>query len=171
MSKSTWPAHRLTHTLPLFVCGLVTSQMLLWLGLNKSCHHSTRQQRRWPNAAPHCRIPVKGSELFFSLLNQPLSAVWALDFGGNIHAWQHSAMYAPVERASQCWNPKLRSRSHNRNTGAVLVQRAVGLPHVEREVQRRKKLGTKALRTLAWITGCAEWTWIFFSSAVTRRDG
>ena len=51
---------------------------------------------------------------------------------------------------------------YNRDTGAVLVQRAVRLPRVEREVQRRKnKLGTGALQTFAWIN-CAEPGLIFF---------
>ena len=58
-----------------------------------------------------------------------------------------------------CWSGPLVSAgtpsfnsfsAYNRDTGAVLVQRAVRLPHVEREVQRRKnKLGTEALRTFA----------------------
>ena len=66
--------------------------------------------------------------------------------------------------------PEVRSRSYNRDTGAVLVQRAVRIPHVEREVQRKKnKVGTGALRTFAWIN-CAEPGLIFFSSLLTRGE-
>ena len=105
------------------------------------------------NAAPHCRIPGKALNFFF-LLNQPLPAVWALETW-----WQQRCLR---EQVSQRWNPEVRSRSYNRDTGAVLVQRAVRIPHVEREVQRRKnKLGTGALRTFAWIN-CAEPGLIFF---------
>ena len=52
-----------------------------------------------------------------------------------------------LERASQRWNPELRFRSHNCNTGDVLVQRAVRLPRVEREVRFAKfLLGSTVLR-------------------------
>ena len=117
------------------------------------------------NAAPHCRIPGKGSELyfFFWISHCQLCELWRP--GGNIQR-------CLLERASQRWNPELRSqsRSYNRDTGAVLVQRAVRLPHVEREVQRRKnKLGTEALRTFAWIN-CAERTWFFFSRVCSRGE-
>ena len=84
------PAHRLTHTLSLFVCGLVTSKMFLWLGLNKSCHHSTRHFVG-QNAAPHCRIPGKGSELFPPLWisHCQLCELWRPELGS-----LHSAMSA-----------------------------------------------------------------------------
>ena len=50
-----WPAHRLAHTLSLFVCGLVTSKMLLWFGLYKSCHHSTA------TSLAKTQLPIAGS--------------------------------------------------------------------------------------------------------------
>ena len=73
-----------TQTDSLFVCGLVTSKMLLWFGLYKSCHRHAVGQ----NAAPHCRIPGKGSEFFFLWISHcqlcELLETW----------WQHSAMSA-----------------------------------------------------------------------------
>ena len=116
------------------------------------------------NAASHCRIPGKGSELFFSFESATASCVSSGDL--NL-----------VETSSDvCWSRPLSAGTPSfvldpmyRNTGAVLVQRAVQLPHVEREVQRRKnKLGTEALRTFAWIN-CAERTW-FFSRVCSRGE-
>ena len=150
-----------TQTDSLFVCGLVTSKMLLWFGLYKSCRRSTATSLA-KNAAPHCRIPGKGSEFFFFWISHcQLCELWRP--GGNIQRCLR-------EQVSQRWNPEVRSRSYNRDTGAVLVQRAVRILHVEREVQRRKnKLGTGALRTFAWIN-CAEPELIFFECAHAERE-
>ena len=116
------------------------------------------------------QLPIAGSPekalnffFFFWFSHCQLCELWRP--GGNIQR-------CLLERASQRRNPELRSqsRSYNRDTGAVLVQRAVRLPHVEREVQRRKnKLGTEALRTFAWIN-CAERTWFFFSRVCSRGE-
>ena len=136
-----------TQTDSLFVCGLLTSKMLVWFGLYKSCHRSTA------TSLAKTQVPIAGSPekalnfFFFWISHCQLCELWRP--GGNIQRCLR-------EQVSQRWNPELRSRSYNRDTGAVLVQRAVRILHVEREVQRRKnKLGTGALRTFAWIN-CAE---------------
>ena len=92
--------------------------------------------------------PEKALNFFFFWISHcQVCEIWRP--GGNIQRCLR-------EQVSQRWYPEVRSRSYNRDTGAVLVQRAVRIPHVEREVQRRKnKLGTGALRTFAWIN-CAE---------------
>ena len=60
------------------------------------------------NAAPHCRIPRKGSELsFFWISHCQLCELWRPEFG---------SLRCLLERASQRWNPELHSRSYNRNT-------------------------------------------------------
>ena len=144
--------------------------MLLWFGLHKSCLHSTA---RWFGLYKSClhstatswaktQLTIAGSPekavqfFFFYLLNQPLPATAVTVSSGDLSG--DNIQRCLLERASQCWNPELRSRSYNRDTSAVLVQRAVRLPHVERELQRRKnKLETEALRTFVWIN-CAERT-------------
>ena len=136
--------------------------MLLWFGLYKSCHHSTT------TSLAKTQLPIAGSPekalnffFFFWISHCQLCELWRP--GGNIQRCLR-------EQVSQRWNPEVRSRSYNRDTGAVLVQRAVRIPRVEREVQRRKnKLGTGALRTFAWIN-CAEPDWFFFLSVLTRRE-
>ena len=150
-----------TQTDSLFVCGLVTSKMLLWFGLYKSCHHSTA------TSLAKTQLPIAGSPekalnfFFFWISHCQLCELWRP--GGNIQRCLR-------EQVSQRWNPEVRSRSYNRDTGAVLVQRAVRILHVEREVQRRKnKLGTGALRTFAWIN-CAEPGLIFFECAHAERE-
>ena len=116
------------------------------------------------NAAPHCTIPRKSSD-FFPFESATASCVGSGDL--NLVTYIQQSL---LEQASQRWNPELRSRSHNRNTGAVLVLRAVRLPHAEREVQRRKhKLGTEALRIFLGSSVLNRHEF-FFSSVLTRRE-
>ena len=70
------------------------------------------------------RIIGKGSELFLSFESATVSCVSSGDL--NLVAYSQRCL---LERASQGWNPELRSRFDNCN--AVLVQRAVRLQHVE----------------------------------------
>ena len=73
----------------LWLAYLLTSKMLLWFGIYKSCHHSTAKTgQNWPKRSSPLQDPRKRLWFFF-LLNQPLPAVWALETW-----WQHSAMSA-----------------------------------------------------------------------------
>ena len=121
-----------------------------------------QQPRRWPKRNSPLQDPRKRLWIFFFWISHcQLCELWRP--GGNIQRCLR-------EQVSQRWNPEVRSRSYNRDTGAVLVQRAVRIPHVEGEVRRRKyKLGTGALRTFAWIN-CAEPGLIFCFRVCSRGE-
>ena len=134
--------------------------MLLWFAdsTKVATIQQPRPKRSFPLQDPRKRL---WTFFFFWISHSQLCELWRP--GGNFQR-------CLLERASQRWNPELRSRSYNRDTGAVHVQRAVRFPHVEREVQRRKnKLGTEALRTFAWIN-CAERSWFFLECAYAERE-
>ena len=141
-----------TQTDSLFVCGLVTSKILLWFGLYKSCHRSTA------TLLAKTQLPIAGSPEkalnFFSFESATASCVSSGDL---------VATFSDVcgSRLVSAGTPRF-VLDPTIVTPALSSSSAVRILHVEREVQRRKnKLGTGALRTFAWIN-CAEPGLIFF---------
>ena len=141
-----------------------------WLGLNKSCHHSTRQPRRWPKRSSTLQDPRKRLWTFFFRFE---SATASCVSSGDLNLGAYIQLCLLHRSRPVSAEPELGSRSHNRNTGAVLVQRAVQLSHVKREVQRRQnKLGTEALRTilLGSTVLSRDWWFFFFKCAHAERE-
>ena len=112
MSKSTWPAHRLTHCL--FVAWL---HLKCYRDSDSTKVATVQQPRRWPKRSSPLQDPRKRLWFFFFWISH-CQLCELLRPGGNIQRCLR-------EQVSQRWNPEVRSRSYNRDTGAVLVQRAV----------------------------------------------
>ena len=113
----------------------VTPKRLLWLAPKKKVTATIQQGSDvGQNAPPHCRIPGMVSELFsFFFWTDTASCVSSRDL--NLVAYIHWCL---LESASQLWKHEVCSWSEYSNTDAVLIQRAVRLPHVEHEVQRTR---------------------------------
>ena len=120
-----------------------------------------QQPRRWPKRSSPLQDPRKRLWIcfFFWISHCQLCELWRP--GGNIQRCLR-------EQVSPRWNPEVRSRSYSRDTGAVLVQRAVRMLNAKsREERINLELGLCELLLGSTVLSR---DWFFFSSVLTGRE-